>query len=92
VPYEVEVAEFADLCHELCLRLLRLFALGLKVWYIPGNKTPHLNTNGYIMNRLTWQMVGMSGLLPGMTGKGARAGVFYDYFMSGYSYTPGYRV
>ncbi|RPB29814.1 Clavaminate synthase-like protein [Terfezia boudieri ATCC MYA-4762] len=31
VPHEVELAKFADQCHELCLRLLRLFALGLKI-------------------------------------------------------------
>lgn len=29
--YERELGRFESLCHSLCLRLLRLFALGLKV-------------------------------------------------------------
>ncbi|KAF8425109.1 hypothetical protein EV426DRAFT_596378 [Tirmania nivea] len=38
VPHEVELAEFADLCHELCLRLLRLFALGLNIGKADGGE------------------------------------------------------
>lgn len=28
---ESELSEFADQCHDLCIRLLQLFAIGLKV-------------------------------------------------------------
>ena len=31
VPHESELSEFADRCHDLCIRLLQLFAIGLKV-------------------------------------------------------------
>lgn len=31
VAHETELSEFADRCHDLCIRLLQLFAIGLKV-------------------------------------------------------------
>ncbi|KAI9850062.1 MAG: hypothetical protein M1838_006142 [Thelocarpon superellum] len=31
VPHEADLSHFLDLCHELCLKILRLFALGLKI-------------------------------------------------------------
>lgn len=31
-PQEAELNDFGVLCHDLCVKLLRLFALGLKVW------------------------------------------------------------
>lgn len=30
-PNEVDLRRFVDLCHRLCIKLLKLFALGLKV-------------------------------------------------------------
>lgn len=29
-PYEADIHHFYNLCHELCIKLLKLFALGLK--------------------------------------------------------------
>jgi len=37
-PYESELAEFTGICHELCLRLLKLFALGLEIDEKEGGK------------------------------------------------------
>lgn len=31
IRHEPEISEFERLCHDLCMRILRLFALGLKV-------------------------------------------------------------
>ena len=31
--HEAELNQFGVLCHGLCIKLLRLFALGLRVWY-----------------------------------------------------------
>lgn len=31
VAHESELSGFADRCHDLCIRLLQLFAIGLKV-------------------------------------------------------------
>ncbi|KAH0547561.1 hypothetical protein FGG08_000286 [Glutinoglossum americanum] len=31
IPHEAELGHFTDRCHELCMKILRLFALGLKI-------------------------------------------------------------
>ena len=30
-PYEADIGDFSGLCHKLCMRVLRLLAVGLKV-------------------------------------------------------------
>lgn len=34
VAHETELSDFADRCHDLCMKILRHFALGLKVFLI----------------------------------------------------------
>ncbi|KAH0602670.1 uncharacterized protein H6S33_008320 [Morchella sextelata] len=36
--HEAELSEFADLCHSLCLKLLRLFAIALKIDHSEGGE------------------------------------------------------